>query len=351
MKKICLINFLLIFLSFGIAHAQNISSETLFYPGSLVILPEDGRAVYFDAFAAAKREIRIEICVLEDPLILQSLMAALDRGVRVRVIVDNNKYNTLASEQINLATYLTSAGGQLHLSNPIFPRSFPKVILIDDCYVIIGSACLDSTTFMQYRDYVYVSNDVGIINYLAHLFENDWHYSAPIGLSFPAFNPTPMITQRDLLISPVNSQNRLVNFIQEACESIDLTTELLGNQTLQSELAKAATRGLRVRLIAPQIVNGATPEEQALQIASLDILRAAGVQVHVTRPPESLRRPYMHARTAVSDRKKAYMGSMSLSPDSTSNNREVGLILDDNKFVTKIKRQFEIDFNFNSENY
>ena len=29
--------------------------ENLFYPGSLVILPEDGRRVYFEAFAAARK--------------------------------------------------------------------------------------------------------------------------------------------------------------------------------------------------------------------------------------------------------------------------------------------------------
>jgi phosphatidylserine/phosphatidylglycerophosphate/cardiolipin synthase-like enzyme len=119
----------------------------LFHPGSLVVLPEDGREIYFEAFDAARREIRIEICVLEDPLVLHSLKQAIDRGVRVRVIVDHAKYEALPSEQVNLAAYLTGAGALLHLSNPIFPRSFPKVILIDERYVIIGSACLDTTTF------------------------------------------------------------------------------------------------------------------------------------------------------------------------------------------------------------
>ena len=77
--------------------------KRFFYPGSLVILPQDGRTVYFEAFAAAKKEIRIEICVLEDPLILQSLQQALKRGVRVRVIVDNGKYESTPDEQENLA--------------------------------------------------------------------------------------------------------------------------------------------------------------------------------------------------------------------------------------------------------
>jgi phosphatidylserine/phosphatidylglycerophosphate/cardiolipin synthase-like enzyme len=54
----------------------------------LTVLPEDGRDIYFSAIDAARREIRIEICVLEDPQILARLQAALQQGVRVRVIVD-----------------------------------------------------------------------------------------------------------------------------------------------------------------------------------------------------------------------------------------------------------------------
>ena len=58
---------------------------------SLTVLPEDGRALYVQAFDGAKRAIRIEICVLEDPQILERLQAALRRGVRVRVIVDRRQ--------------------------------------------------------------------------------------------------------------------------------------------------------------------------------------------------------------------------------------------------------------------
>lgn len=94
--------------------------------GSLTILPEDGRKLYFEAIDAAKNEIRIEICVLEDPQILEHLQAALRRGVQVRSIVDRGKYEALDTEQDNLAQYLASARGQLHLSNPVFPRSFPR---------------------------------------------------------------------------------------------------------------------------------------------------------------------------------------------------------------------------------
>ena len=325
--------------------------KQLFYPGSLVILPEDGRTVYFEAFAAARKEIRIEICVLEDPLILQSLQQALERGVRVRVIADYGKYESTPDEQENLATYLTGSGGQLHLSNPIFPRSFPKVILIDDCYVLISTACLDTITFAQYRDYTFVTDSPNDIKALSELFENDWYFSAEPAQSFPTFNPTPVITQRNLIISPVNASAHLVSFIQSAKCTLDVTTELLGNPTLESELAAAVARGVCVRLISPEIVNNADKQTQELQICSLRKLYAAGVEVHVTRQPETKQFPYMHARTIVADGKRAYLGSISLSPNSSTFNREVGRILNDRHVVDKLQKQFKIDYNTKSYDF
>jgi phosphatidylserine/phosphatidylglycerophosphate/cardiolipin synthase-like enzyme len=53
----------------------------------------------------------------------------------------------------------------------------------------------------------------------------------------------------------------------------------------------------------------------------------------------------------VADGARAYLGSISLSPDSPSYNREVGLILDENHFVRTLQNQFEMDFNSKSHAY
>jgi len=313
-------------------------------PRTLTVLPDDGRNLYFQAFDAAKREIRIEICVLEDPQILARLRSALARGVRVRVIVDRGKYEALESERTNLEQQVTSLGGELHLSNPQFPRSFPKVILIDSKRVVYGSACLDETTFNQYRDFAHVSSQTNLVRNLARLFENDWLYSAEVGHEPPPFNPTPRISQRNLLVSPVNSSKQLVEFYQKARKTLDVYTELLGNPVLESELAAAAQRGVAVRLIAPVKVNGATDDVQDLQTKSLAALAAAGVAVHVSGPEESADLPYMHARAAVVDGREAFLGSISLSPSSLGFNREVGVILRQRTVVSQLKNQFESDY-------
>jgi cardiolipin synthase A/B len=320
-------------------------------PGSLTVLPEDGRKLYFRAIDAAKSEIRIEICVLEDPQILQHLEAALRRGVEVRALVDFGKYEALASEQENLAQYLVRRGGRLHLSNPIFPRSFPKIVLVDSGLLVYGSACLDETTFRQYRDFATTSTDPQILREVQRLFENDWMYSEGVGDEAPPFNPTPPLAASDLIVSPVNGAERLVRLYQTAQRTLDVYTELLGNATLESELADAVKRGAKVRLIAPVNVNGGTQQDQQLQYASLVALAAAGVDVHVSGPAQTRELPYMHARAAVVDGRIGYLGSVSLSPDSITFNRELGLILRQPALVQALAAQFLSDWRLRTRRF
>lgn len=316
-------------------------------PGPLLVLPEGGRGFYIEAFNRAQRDIRIEICVLQDPQILEAIQSALNRGVRVRVIVDQAKYRSSSaadSEAANLKTYLTNAGGELHLSNPIFPRSFPKIILIDQREVIIGSACLDSTTFVSYRDFATRIGDTAIIQSLMRLFENDWGYSSPPEATAPPFNPTPKGMAKRLLVSPVNAASQMVSLYQRARKTLDVYSEILGNPTLESELAAAAARGVKVRLIAPLYVNNLPQAVQDQQRQSLAQLKSVGVDVHVNGTDTEIGNPYLHARAAIVDGREAYLGSISLSPDSITLNREAGLLLADPAAKRQLSEQFEMDF-------
>ena len=153
------------------------------------------------------------------------------------------------------------------------------------------------------------------------------------------------------MISPVNSADRLVRLYQKAKRTLDVYTELLGNLTLESELFAAVKRGVRVRLIAPVQVNGGTPEIQQLQTDSLKVLAAAGVQVHVSCPQESAQLPYMHARAAVVDGRIAYLGSVSLSPNSITSNREMGLISQQPPLVHGLEAQFQSDYLSRTKSY
>jgi phosphatidylserine/phosphatidylglycerophosphate/cardiolipin synthase-like enzyme len=310
----------------------------------LWVLPGAGRTVYLDAFRSATRDIRIEICVLEDPQILAGVARAIRRGVRVRVIVDRSKYAALAAERANLAATVVGRGAELHVSNPVFPRSFPKVIIVDHRKVVVGSACLDQATFAGYRDFATVTTEPATVSALGDLFENDWSATAAPGAPAPPFDPTPPIRVRGLLVGPYNAATGLVDLYASARTTLDVYTELLGNPTLEAALVAAVRRGVRVRLVAPAAVNGATPDVAATQTSAIGALARAGVVVRTSRSAGSASSPYLHARAAIVDGRVAYLGSISLSPDSATVNREVGTIVSQRPFVASLRRQFDRDF-------
>lgn len=209
----------------------------------------------------------------------------------------------------------------------------------------MGSACLDELTFTTYRDFATRGHNPTALRDLSRLFEKDWAYTAVPGQAAPEFNPTPRLTAKRLLVAPVNAASRLARLYQQARKRLDVYSELLGNPTLESELAAAAHRGVRVRLIAPLHPNGMPEPALAQQTASLDRLQAVGVIVHTSGPGFSPSQPYMHARVDILDGgRQVFLGSISLAPDSVTFNREIGLLLTNLAVKRALAAQFEQDF-------
>ena len=127
---------------------------------SLFIEPQAGRAPIIQAINAARSEIRLGICNLSDPQIGDALAAAVARGVNVKVIADQADYTQKPDEQAELAT-LIGEGVSVHLSNPVFPQSFEKELVIDQRQVLIMTMCLIPTTFVDTRDYGLVLEQPG----------------------------------------------------------------------------------------------------------------------------------------------------------------------------------------------
>ena len=73
--------------------------------------------------------------------------------------------------------------------------------------------------------------------------------------------------------------------------------------------------------------------------------------MHVSGPAESAQIPYMHARAAVVDGTLAYLGSISLSPDSITFNREMGLISRETFLVQALEAQFESDYHLRTKRF
>ena len=57
-------------------------------PGHLIVLPDDTARPILDAIDQAKKSLRIKMFVFSDPVLLQAVIAAHQRGVKVRVMLN-----------------------------------------------------------------------------------------------------------------------------------------------------------------------------------------------------------------------------------------------------------------------
>jgi cardiolipin synthase A/B len=296
--------------------------------------------VILQAIASARRDIRLVICDLSDPIIGQALIQAEQRGVDVRIIVDRNDYATNPDERELLAT-LSAQGIQVHTSNPLFHQSFEKAFVIDQRTVLIMTMCLTPETFTDTRDDGLVLARRDIINEVTRVFEVDWASSSIPSVTPNTAAPTPPLRVSDLLWSPINSRAKLAGLIQKAHHSIDATTELLDDPFLESDLIAAARRGVQVRLLVP-LSQRDTPN---VNEPSISWLLSQGIDVHVTNgPAPSPTNPYMHAKTMVVDGRLAYLGSVDLQASSTSDDRELGVLFHFPRIVAQLRAQFRHDW-------
>lgn len=307
---------------------------------TLFVEPDAGRGPILAAIAAARREIRLGICNLSDPIVGDALAAAAARGVSVRVIIDRADYLAKPPEQAEAAS-LIARGVQVHLSNPVFPQSFEKYLIIDRRAVMIMTLCIVTPTFEDTRDYGLTVADRRIIAEVGSVFETDWAFSAPPGAPTPPYNPTPPLRVPELIWGPTDATAKLSRLIQSARRTLDVTTELVSDPYLEGQLIAAASRGVRVRLIAPDVARN-----NASNLDQIAFLNALGVSARVTvgqyPPPGAM--PYMHAKTMVVDGRAAYLGSIDLDTTVASQDRELGIVVHRPALVRRLAAQFARDW-------
>ena len=100
------------------------------------IEPGDGRAPLLDEIRAARRSIDLEVYIITDDIILQSLEDAQRRGIDVRVILEEHPFGGGGGQE-DIFARLESAGIAVRWGNPIFRFTHIKMMVIDDAVAII----------------------------------------------------------------------------------------------------------------------------------------------------------------------------------------------------------------------
>lgn len=208
------------------------------------------------------------------------------------------------------------------------------MFVIDDSKVFISTMNFISR-FIQMRDMgIFVTNP-SIVKEVLSVFNAD------IENAKNQTALTPVLSQPNLVWSPANSEEKLVQLILSAENSIDIWIENMGNAAIHQALKTAIDKGVHVRLMTSLCSLGMDP---SFAFNHLNQLIGIGVTVQVMPFPASPKIPYIHAKVIVVDKKMTFLGSENFSMNSLLNARELGIIFEDSEIQKRINSLFESDW-------
>jgi cardiolipin synthase len=279
---------------------------------SLIVQPGDSFFPIVEAIDMARTSINLTIFRMDDPVIQQSLLEAVARGVHVRALIAKSPRGWV-KENKKLLKELAKSG--VETKNPTSDsekkRYHYKILTADEVSLVL--------TFNPTRENLHYTRDYGIqirdpqiTAELNRLFEADW--------ADAQFTPDPAVP---LAISPYNSRAKVLEFLSAASRTIHISDAKLEDREVRDLLRDKSQKGVQVRVI------GSKPSyaDRATAIEYRQITRFT-----------------MHAKCVVVDSERAMVGSMNLRPVSLDRRREVSIFVDDPKVVAQIEHVFASDW-------
>jgi len=287
---------------------------------SVFVEPRAGDGPVISLLSSAKRSIRLEVYELTDSGIFNALAEARKRHVLVQVILEHHpdggdRFARIADDQ------LRSAGIAVRWANEAaFTYTHEKAVDIDNRVAGIFTFNLSYSAFSSNREFGVIDRNPSDAKEIGAIFQADWTRTRA------------KIPTGDLVVSPVNARSRITSLIESARHTLDLYEEEMDDRSIESKLAQAVHRGVKVRLITSDDSSG------------VDWVRSKGVAVVLMADP------YVHAKAIVADGKTVFIGSENISSTSLDRNREMGIILRDTPAANSVETTFRSDWKVNRGN-
>jgi phosphatidylserine/phosphatidylglycerophosphate/cardiolipin synthase-like enzyme len=284
---------------------------------SVIVLPDDSVRPIVDAIDAASESLRIKMFVFSDPTLLETVLAAHRRGVKVRIMLNPARRSGEQENEATRAT-LTAAGVEVLDSNPEFDLTHEKSMVIDGKTAYVKSLNWQTKNLTETRDYAVATTHPHEVEEIAECFEADWA-RAP-------FKPDE---HSHMIWCIGNGRQRLGRLIDEAKHSLWLQNERYQDPVMIEHLVRASRRGVRVHVMA-RPPHKLKKDKLSEGVSGLRILQDVGVKIH------KLKHVKLHAKLLFADGNRAIIGSINLSPGSFDSRRELAIEVKDDRVVRRI---------------
>lgn len=272
----------------------------------LIIEPADGAAPLLAAIKSAKKSVEIAIFRFDRRDLDTALKAAAERGVKVTALI---AFANRGGEQglRTLELRCLAAGIIVARTADDLIRYHGKYILIDRRVLCMLSFNFTHLDIDHSRGFGIVTTHAIWVREAIKLFRADCTRTkyAPKAETF--------------VVSPENSRNVLGTFLKRAKKELLIYDPKISDREMLRILEERVKAGVVIKVIGS--VAGRAP---------FDVQKLGGTR--------------LHTRTIIRDRRQAFVGSQSLRTAELDARRELGLIIQDAKAVTKLIDTFESDW-------
>jgi phosphatidylserine/phosphatidylglycerophosphate/cardiolipin synthase-like enzyme len=274
---------------------------------NLIIQPEAGLAPVVKAITRARKTIDIAIFRIDRDEIERALAAAVQRGVRVRLLVAHTNRGGEARLR-KLEQRMLEAGVTVTRTGDEFIRYHGKYMVADDILHLFAFNFTSADT-VKSRSFGVSTRDKRAVREALALFDAD--------CTLQAYSPN---RRSPLVVSPETARETLTTFIKGAKKQLLVYDVGIQDQAFIRLLKQLAANGVDVRVIGK--------------------FKGAGDVIGV----RSLKPLRLHARTIIRDGSRAFVGSQSLRRPELNQRREVGVVITNGAVARKLRDIFEADW-------
>jgi phosphatidylserine/phosphatidylglycerophosphate/cardiolipin synthase-like enzyme len=292
---------------------------------SIIVLPDDSAKPILDAIAKAAKSIRVKMFLFSDPSLIEAVIAAHNRGVDVRVMLNPERRDGEKENHDSRIT-LTDAGVHVIDSNPNFDLTHEKSMVVDDETAFVQSLNWETKNLTITRDYAVVTSHKHEVEEIAECFDADWNRT-----KFEAGDHSHLIWCIG------NGRQRIGQFIDEAKHSLWLQNERYQDPAIIEHLVRAHSRGVKIHIMArpPEKLKKSKLIEG---VSGLRTLQDLGVKIH------KLKHIRLHAKLLMADDNVAIIGSINLAPGSFDSRRELAIRVSDDHITRRIQKTLQQDW-------
>ena len=292
---------------------------------SLIVFPDDTVQSIVDAIDTAQSSLRIKMFLFSDKELLQAVIDAKNRGVKVKVMLNPARRD---GEEENEITHriLQEAGIEVKDTNPKFGLTHEKSMVVDDRLAFVKSLNWQTKNLTKTRDYAIITSHPHEVKEIILCFEADWDRAD--------FNPGP---EARLIWCSGNGRERIARFIDGAVHSLFVQNERFQDLVIIERIIRAASRGVKVHVMVrpPHTLK----KEKLIEgVGGLRIMNDVGIKIH------KLKHLKLHGKMLLADGCRAIIGSINLAPGSFDDRRELAIEVNDTTIVERLQKIAHFDW-------